>query len=201
MSLINEALRKAQNQRAQSTGLGSDTKKPSLNHTGRPNRFGLMAGLGIFIVILIGLVAGLTVILLSKDKSQTVQASAPVETVASASKTAVQPNRLEPGTEPGTESGALDTVSPVPENSEQLPETVEKPAVTAELNQAIIDWLAQSNVTGVRITSSSSKVILNNDAFTPCDKVNMALDLEIFEIEAKRIIFIDSKGVKYVKQI
>jgi hypothetical protein len=51
----------------------------------------------------------------------------------------------------------------------------------------------------VRITSSSSKVILNNEAFMPGDNVNMNLGLKMLEIEPQRIILVGSNGVKYVK--
>ena len=176
MSLISEALRKVQNQRANNPELGFDDKNQSFNYVDRPNRTGLMVGLGVFIIILIGLVAGLTVILINKDKSQTVQKPASAKSEIPAPEQIAQPSIPKPTTE---------AAKP------------EKPA--AEPNQEIVDWLAQSKVTGVRITDSSSKVILNNDAFMPDDTVNMDLGLKILKIEEQRIILIDSNGVKYVK--
>ena len=187
MSLINEALHKVQNQRTQAPGLGSDNKNQSLNYAVRPNRIGLIIGLGVCIIILVGLVAGLTVVLISKDRSLSVgKPEALAESKTSVSEVVDLPSISEPATEsaePGT----------------QLPthKIIEKPA--AEPNQEIIDWLTQSKVTGVRITQSSSKVILNNDAFMPGESVNMNLGLKVLEIEAERVILIDSNGVKYVK--
>ena len=186
MSLINEALRKVQNQRTQTPELGSNTKNPSFNYTDRPNQTGLMIGLGACIIILIGLIAGLTVILISKDKPQTVQQPVSGKSEASVS---------EKVTPPSTSKTAKESTKP--ETELPTSEIIETPA--PEPNQEIVDWLAQSRVTGVRITHSSSKVILNNDAFMPGDSVNMNLGLKILEIEAQRIILIDSNGVKYVK--
>ena len=146
------------------------------------------------IVILIGLIAGLTVVLLSKDNPQTVQKPASAEPETPVSGITAQQSVPEPTTgsaEPKTET-------PTPEISEQIPVTVEKPTEAAEPNQEIIDWLEQSIITGVRITSSTSKVILNNKAFMPRDNVNMNLGLKVLKIEAHRIILVDSNGVKYV---
>jgi hypothetical protein len=176
MSLISEALRKVQNQRSHSPELGSDDKNQSFNYTHRPNRTGLMIGLGVSIIVLIGLVAGLTVTLINRDKFQTVQKPVSDKSEIPTPEKVAQPSVPKPTTE---------AAKP------------EKPA--AEPNQEIVDWLAQSKVTGIRITDSSSKVILNNDAFMPGDIVNMNLRLEILKIEEQRIILIDSNGVKYVK--
>lgn len=183
MSLISEALRKVQNQRAHNPELGFDDKNQSFNYMDRPNRTGLMVGLGVFIIILIGLVAGLTVILINKDTSQTDQ-----KTISAKSETLTP----EPVAQPSISKPTTEVVNP----GTELP-TPAKPI--AEPNQEIVDWLAQSKVTGIRITDSSSKVILNNDAFMPDDVVNMGLGLKILKIEEQRIILIDSNGVKYVK--
>ncbi len=186
MSLINEALRKVQNQRTQTPELGSDTKNPSFNYTDRPNQTGLMIGLGVSIIILIGLIVGLTVILISKDGPKTAQQPVSDKSEAFVSEK-VTPTSTSKTAKESTKSGTeLST-----------PEIVEMPA--AKPSQEIVDWLAQSRITGVRITHSSSKVILNNEAFMPGDSVNMNLGLKILEIEAQRIILIDSNGVKYVK--
>jgi cytoskeletal protein RodZ len=195
MSLINEALRKAQNQRTQAPQLGSSRGNQSANYAERSNRTGLMIGLGVCIVILIGLIGGLTVVLLSKDTPQTAQKPLSAEPETSVSEITPQPSL----SEPATESTEPETKPLTPEISEQIPVIVETPTEVAEPSQEIIDWLEQSTVTGVRITSSSSKVILNNEAFMPGDNVNMNLGLKMLEIEPQRIILVGSNGVKYVK--
>ena len=200
MSLINEALRKAQNQqRMKSPGLGSGTETHTIGYAERPRQIGLMIGLGMSIVILIGLVAGLTILLLSKSGPQIVQEPATAEPTKPAIETTVRASIPEYATETAsaTESLSKPSTSPL---SEQTPETIEKPATAApKPSQAITDWIAQSTISGVRITTTSSKVILNNKAFVPDETVNMSLGLKVLTIEPERIILIDSNGVEYVK--
>ena len=195
MSLINEALRKVQSQRAQAPELGADSRtgNPSINYTARPSRFGLMIGLSLLIIVLLGLIAGLTFVLLSKGTTQSTPQTAATEPEAPVAKTAAEPSTVTDPVKPKTEIS--ETVSHEP--AAPTPEVAEAPM--AEPNPAIVDWLAQSKITGVRITSSNSKVILNDKGFSPGDNVNPALGLKIFEIEPKRIILIDSNEVQYVK--
>ena len=195
MSLINEALRKAQNQRTQSPGLGSGTENQAIGYAESPRRIGLMIGLGMSIVILIGLVTGLTILLLSKSGPQIVQEPAAAEPLKLATETTAQAAVPESATE--TESVNKLPTPPLPV---QTPATIEKPVtVIPEPSQEITDWIAQSTISGVRITNSSSKVILNNKAFMPDETVNMSLGIKILTIEPERIILIDSNGVEYVK--
>ena len=193
MSLINEALRKAQSERTMAPGLGDDSgiKKPPVNYTTQTNRLGLMIGLSIVILLLLGMIAGLAFVLLNKYAAH----SYPQTTIA-------EPEAPDYSTDKQTsiDNSAAQSIAPAksaPANSE--PETTDVPVPASKPNEEIVDWLAQSKVTGVRITNSSSKVILNNQAFVPGDSVNMTLDLTILKIEAERIIFIDSNNVEYVK--
>ncbi len=196
MSLINEALHKAQNQRHNAPGLNDETNMghPSVNYAPQPSRIGLMIGLGIFIVILIGLVAGLTIVIMDKSEPQTAQNS---ETPA----LPATPN-IEPADVVSTElttAIAPEQQPQIPEALEQSREVIKAPTPEPEPNKEIMDWIEQCTISGVRITSNSSKVILNNKAFIPGDSVNMSLKLKILEIEPERILFIDSNGVEYMK--
>jgi len=218
MSLINEALRKAQNQRKQAPGLGDETHmghQPA-NYADPPNRFGLMVVLGLCSIILLGFVVGLTIVVMSKYAPKTVQQPTPPKTenlpapqttspmeTARIDQTFIQP------VEPLPESAS--TIAPeatpqIPKNVEvpldkTIAETIEAPAPEPEPmpNQEISKWLEQSKISGVRITRSSSKVILNNKAFVKGDHVNLSLGLSVLEIEPERIIFIDANGVEYLK--
>ena len=181
MSPIN----KVQNQRTPKSGRNANDGISQRTHRDGSNSVGIMIGMGVFILILIGLVAGLTFILLSKGSST------PVQTEIPASETVNPPAAIVPPT------GSAEAVSAKPEVAEPPSETIAKPA--AEPNPEILKWLEDSLISGVRITSSSSKVILNNEAFVPGDTVNVKLGLSVLEIEEKRIILIDSNDVKYVK--
>jgi flagellar basal body-associated protein FliL len=71
MSLINQALRKAQHQRspnASNTSAATPaTPQPQFQHNQNTKKSGLLVGLIIGIAVLIGLVSGLTVVLLNKE--------------------------------------------------------------------------------------------------------------------------------------
>ena len=210
MSLINEALRKAQNQRQQAPGLGDDTNlgNQPINYAPQPGRLGLMIGLSLFIIILVGLVAGLTLVIMSKDLSQSAQQpalsqsenTAPPET--SVLETASIDQTTNSASDPRVElkeAAPLDSEPPATEALKQPIEITRKPIAKPEPNPEITAWLEQSTISGVRITSSSSKVILNNKAYMPDEIVNMALELKILEIEPERIRFIDANGAEYIK--
>ncbi len=200
MSLINEALRKAQSQRPQSPELSKslDAGDHSINYANQPKRFGIIIGLSLFIIILLGLIAGLVFVLLSQETKQITTQTAETKPEAPILETISESSNPENLAEKAptvketaelSESGPVEMTSPV----------VKAPVIAAEPDQKIIDWVEQSTVSGVRITSSSSKVLINNRGFSPGDSVSTTLDLKIFEIEAKRIILIDANGVKYVK--
>lgn len=197
MSLINEALRKAQSQRAQNPGLHGDsnTGNQQVNYVDQPKRFGIMIGLGLFIVVLLGLIAGLVFILLSQNTTPANSQTTDIEIKTPASATNSESSFMANPAEKVAET----TEPSKSELTEITPEVAEPPVIAAEPNQEIIDWLNQSVVSGVRITSSSSKVLLNNKGFSPGESVNTSLGLEVFKIEAKRITLIDANGVEYVK--
>ena len=186
MSLINEALRKVQDQRTSAPELSGDESNTQAAHMiGRPNRSRLMIGLGICVVVLFGLVAGLTVLLMRKGQTSDFQGS----------KSLVPDKETIPHSEPAT--GFTDSQI----KTSEVSEVVKVSAVTSEPNQEITDWLAQSKVTGMRISSTGKKVILNNKAFVPGEMVNANLELKVLNIEERRILFVDSKGVQYVKNL
>ena len=208
MSLINEALRKAQNQRTSAPGLGNgfNSGNPSVNYAGRSTPYSLIIGLGLCILILVGLVAGLTTVLLSKNTTSPVQPPAtPVESATPLPGTALEPSIPESATDTAepeptlAESAEPESQGLTPEPAGQAPAAVETPAIISTPNQEIVDWLAQSIVSGLRITSSSSKVILNNKGYMPGEIVNMELGLKVLTIEENRIVFVDANGIEYVK--
>ncbi len=220
MSLINQALRKAQHQRTpnRSATAADHASAPQPNHhqnssTSKP---GLVIGLAAGIALLIGLVAGLTIVVLRKDPAPAVQqATLPVAPINPVTPTATQ-------TQP------LITPAPLPAATQSIEQ--DKPSVLHELrlareaaeakvateaaaaqkaaataiakpSQDIIQWLGQAKVSGVRISASGSKVILNNKAYSVGETVNFGLGLKVLIIQEKRLLFIDPNGKKYMKQL
>ncbi|MFP4068779.1 MAG: hypothetical protein ACLFVC_01235, partial [Opitutales bacterium] len=66
-------------------------------------------------------------------------------------------------------------------------------------SQEIIQWLAESRITGVRLSGGNSKVILNGKAYGIDETVNHALGLSVLAIQEKRVLFVDENGTKYMK--
>ena len=231
MSLINQALKKAQNDRSsapQSPSLsGSNTISTPQTEKRGPN-VGLTLTLVAAFAVMLGLIAVLAVMLL-KDK--------PIVEPAPTSNTAqVEPEASTPA-EPAT-------VTPP-----QPLETTESPEVLAELQRAreaaeaeaarqreaaeaeaarlaaaaaakkaaeeeaarkaaakpdpkVIDWLSKVTISGVRLSGGTdSKVLLNDDAYGVGDTVNYSLGLKVYVIQEQRVLFIDKNDKKYLKRL
>ena len=223
MSLINQALRKAQQQRTPSrpaTAADHASASPT-NYRGNSNQSGLLIGLVAGIALLIGLVAGLTIVVLRKDPTPVTQQAAtlpaPVKQIAPATPV-IQP--LAPPTPAPTQP--LEQGSPSVLNDLRLArvaaqakaaadatsakqvEAAKQLAATkaaAKPSQDIIQWLGKSKISGVRLSTSGNKVILNNKAYSVGETVNLGLGLKVLIIQEKRILFIDPNGKKYLKQV
>jgi len=242
MSLINQALRKAQNDRTPRRM--SDPGSAPATSTGSPSLSGakpmLFIGLLIAVAVLIGLVGGLSVVLFKGDDSPPVAsqtAGASQETSAQAGSTASTPEKSATAPEvinpavPSTETAP--TVSPMERESssavvEELrkareaaeakaaaeaeaalaeakaaEEAAEEAAAraAAEPSQEIIDWLARAQISGVKLSGTNSKVILNGESYAVGEFVNFALGLKVMVIQEKRILFVDENGKKYMKRL
>ena len=223
MSLINQALRKAQQQRTPSrpaTAADHASASPT-NYRGNSNQSGLLIGLVAGIALLIGLVAGLTIVVLRKDPAPVTQQAAtlpaPVKQIAPATPV-IQP--LAPPTPAPTqplEQGspsvlndlrlarmAAEAKAAADATSAKQVEAAKQLAATkaaAKPSQEIIQWLGKSKISGVRLSTSGNKVILNNKAYSVGETVNLGLGLKVLIIQEKRILFIDPNGKKYLKQL
>ena len=218
MSLINQALRKAQDQRttsrvstaAQQANLAQPTQ-PSTNS--RPR---LVIGLITAIVILIGLIAGLTVVMLRTKPAPTEQ-QAPLQTMLPVAP-AVPSSTMEPirsavptltANQPNEQnsSDVLEELHVARQAAEAkaAAETAARQATEARTmakpSQEIIEWLGRATISGVRLSPAGNKVILNNRAYSVGEFVNSSLAIKILIIQEKRILFVDANSKKYLKQL
>ena len=234
MSLINEALRKAQRDRTPSQMYGA-TEQPANFAPGyapQTNKRGLLIGLIIGIAVLIGLVAGLTITVLKKEPTPTQQYAQPPSPQPTAQAARTQPASLpEPttatqpiqpltaratatttATTPATESDSahlLEQLQLARAAAETKAEAAKKAAAeqpakttaTVPPNQSIINWLTQARITGVRLSDSGNKVILNNKPYAVGETVHFGLGLKVLIIQQARILFIDANGKKYMKRL
>ena len=219
MSLINQALRKAQQQRTPSRpATAADHASASHpNYTGNFNKSGLLIGLVAGIALLIGLVAGLTIVVLRKDPAPVAQQAAtlpaPAKQIAPATPV-IQP--LAAPTQPLEQDSpsvlndlriarvAAEAKAAADATSAKQVEAAKQLAATkaaAKPSQDIIQWLGKSKISGVRLSTSGNKVILNNNAYLVGETVNVGLGLKVLIIQEKRVLFIDPNGKKYLKQL
>ena len=202
MSLINQALRKVQNERTANRGtIRSSTPNTAyVHHNGRKNKMGLLIALGGCIAILILFVAGLILALLLKDPKPVFAEANSAEPSARQTDKAATADSLADTVKNNldVQAGRLAT----PEKSVKETYTVTKsPMLVSEPKQEIIEWLSQSIISGIRISRNGSKVILNNKAFTPGEIVNSNFDLRLSEINEEKLLLVDSNGVEYIKRL
>ena len=237
MSLINQALRKAQQDRSPGNSSESGPNQPfggmpsSSDKSMQPM---VIIGLIALVALLIGVAAGLSVVLLKGDSAEpptvagneTPSAPATGSDVPSPAKmtTEAPPAPLDPITPTATET--FQTPTPArseSESSDAAPALVEElrlareaaeakaqaeaeaeaqATATAEANTpAIVEWLTESRISGVRLSPTNSKVILNGEAYGEGEYVNYQLGLKVIRIEETRVLFADDSGKKYMKRI
>jgi len=227
MSLINQALRKAQQDRTPDK-IPSDPGQPMTaggNHSHQsPDSWmkpGLTVGLIIMVALLIGIITGLSVVLL-KDKGTLVVASPEPEppVIRDAIRPSLDAQTRSIPRSPESEStpdvlaelriareaaeaqAAKDAAAALEDNRIATAAAEEAARVlAAKPSQDAINWLSQSKVTGTRISQSGNKVILNGKAFLVGETVHSGLGLKVVKIKEKSIIFTDKTGNNYRKRI
>lgn len=230
MSLINQALKKAQRDRSAAPTSNpipeSNSGMQAAPRAGSGTNKGLALGIIAGFSLLIGVVAGLTVLLLSGDDQQPAplaeaQQPAKVEAPAPAPQPAVAASPAPTSSAPTTSaptSSANDTLSELAAAREAAEaeaakqreamlaaqaaeeEAARKAAATPD--PKIIDWLSKVKLAGVRIADNGdSKVLLNNDAYGAGDTVNYSLGVKVLIIQESRVLFVDKNDKKYLKKL
>lgn len=231
MSLINQALRKAQQQRSGTLPPGSDGPAPTMGMPAQEKRVptGLIIGISAAFALLIGLVLGLSILLL-RDKPEQ-QSQAPTEPVAeqpqtadapppspSVQQTAATPQETLPEQEAETSAPAENLRQAYASASQTTQESGPSSDVLNELRtareeieeqlkepvrspQSIVEWLTKSRISAVRISPNGNKVIMNGNAYSVGEFANYTLRIKVLLIEKSRVLFEDENGKKYMKKI
>lgn len=242
MSLINQALRKAQRDRTPQRMGEAGTGVPFSTTAARTDGMkpGLIIGLVVAVAVLLGLVAGLSMVLLKgSDASPSTQHASVGPAAPEKLATEENPSGLFLKEEPATPE-ALEPLSPVIATAAKSPPALERettPRVVedlrkareaaearakaeaaaaeaearaeeeaaaraaAEPNQDIINWLARAQISGVKLSETESKVILNGKSYSIGEHVNFPLGLKVLIIQEKRVLFVDDNGKKYMKRL
>jgi len=243
MSLINQALRKAQRDRTPNRMAQPGEQSPVAYASSAASGMSpaLVISLVIAVALLIGLVVGLSVVIFKGDSTPPQQvATTPPATPepGGSSQTATppaisttvgpqitQPETTAPVVEARVESGVVGELRKAREAAEaevaaRAKAAAEKEAAEAEKEAAeaivaekaaaraaaqpsedIITWLGSAKLSGVKISETESKVILNGRPYAVGEYVNFKLGLKIMIIQEERVLFVDNNGKKYMKRL
>jgi uncharacterized membrane protein len=185
---------------------------------------GLMIGLIALVALLIGLVAGLSIVLLNDKASPSAEST---HMIAARAPTAPPPEQaialtdqitLAPILQLATVPAAATTPKPSPtalvaelrEASEAsqkaaaeaaaIKEEAAKKAAAAP-SEAIYTWLKAAKITAVRLSESGNKMTLNGRTYTQGDTINYEMGIRCVIIQEKRILFMDQNDKKYMKML
>lgn len=233
MSLINQALHKAQRDRTpnrmpqpgeQSPAAYASTAASGMSPT-------LVIGLVIAVAVLIGLVAGLSVVIFKGDDAPvtvaagnqatpeltTTPQSAPEPTAVTPSTTSISaaPEKVEVAkVEEAAAPSVVEELRKAREEAEaqvaaetklaaEKAKAAEEAAAraTAKPSEDIITWLGTAKISGVKLSETGSKVILNGKSYSVGQFANFKLGLKVLVIQESRVLFIDNNGKKYMKRL
>ncbi|MEM8868448.1 MAG: hypothetical protein AAGC73_09290 [Verrucomicrobiota bacterium] len=220
MSLINQALRKAQRDRAPSRMPQSGAEAGMSTGYASPQQRGpgLIIGLIVGIAVLIGLVAGLTIILLQKEPApapsqtqiastiaaatpQAPAATAPTATAPAAPVTAAveAPPAPAPAESPVTGSPAPSILAELGAARAEVEEQAEAAAIQARTpsSPSVRTWLSTAQVAGVRISERGNKAIINGKTYQAGEMIDYELELEVLSIQQGQIILRDANRKEY----
>jgi hypothetical protein len=209
MSLINNALKKAQRQRSEGSSSaptpGGTSHRPSRRGKAIPAQNLLLIVTGACVVV--ALSVAVTIYLLRTpnppDATTSLVANTPIEPVPNV--TASQPiPAIETPTqaEPEPITAAQADVEPEPAAEvivKQLPEPPPPLETVAQPNLKIYTFIDQLQIMGVRFSGTSSKVLMNDRVYRVNDIVDRTLGLRLTTVTKDSLIFVDANGASYTK--
>ncbi len=218
MSLINEALKKAQNQRTVDltsapssvpAALGSGTSQP-VRIAKRPPPLAARTLMGLLGGGLVGLLAvgGVSFFYFSASPEQPAATKTkppqPSPAVTVASLPPPLPVAITPP--PPIISVALPPI-PSPATTGVAPAGASKPPAappapmpaTPTTNPKISEFVEALRISVVRLTPTDPKVVLNGQVFRLNDVVDRNLQVRLVKIEPSRLVFTDANGFNYTK--
>lgn len=110
------------------------------------------------------------------------------------------PAKTEPAS-PATEPAAA-PVAPAPVAPQIAPPSVApaaKPAVAALPDERVNLYLDKLHVTGIRSSGTDSKVLMNDRVYRVNDIVDRSLNLRLTHVQPGTLTFVDDRGVVYTK--
>ena len=199
MSLINEALKKAQRQRSDhppgSPAGSAGGFEPRVQANRTQSIVLIAAGAAVLVVCSVGL----TIYLVNRPPPvapEPVVAAAPVQVSTTATADSPSPVIIAPVT--ATPAVVETPVAPDPAAPVPAPEITPVAApTTPEL--AIQLWVDAIRVMGIRSSGGESKVLMNDRVYRVNDIVDRTLVVKLVKVEPEMLTFTDTKGAIYTK--
>ena len=198
MSLINDALKKAQRQRTGDPG----SALPTMQGGGRgPSKMGtpmlVLIGAGLVLLVVLAVVA--TVMYVSPKTPEPVAAVTKPAAPAAAPSKAPQVVVASTAVTPPVVSVESAKVSPTPAPADAAPVINVAPLVAATPDEQVQALIDKMRVTGVRTSASGSKVLMNDHIVRLNDLVDRDSGLRLVKIEDGTLTFKDKQGATYTK--
>jgi hypothetical protein len=209
MSLINEALKKAQRQHGDAPLSPdcphSDESSTRVVRRAKPLGFdSFIARLGLCALVLILIVGGGVYVSHRLSNSAPTPTSAQVAATDSIATNAPAPPPLAP---------AADAIIEIPSTAE--PEANTQPVVTApvepstpepvkssaplRMDTRAIAFIESARISGIRASSTESKVLMNDRVYRVGDTVEHELEVKLVSIAANALTFEDIAGARYTR--
>lgn len=197
MSLINEALKKAQRLRQEDSAPGSDASESApadrvikRSPPKSTNTMVLLVAGGVALIVLSVVV---TVFLLNRPAASP---SAPIGNLTPEAP-AVPPVLITPPFIPTIEPAPIIIAAAPPE---PVPVTPPPLPADSQPDPRVAAFVETIRVAGIRSSGSESRVLMNERVYRVNDLVDRALNIRLTKVEADTLTFADANGISYVKK-
>jgi len=207
MSLISDALRKAQRNRSGDGPADTGGGRPMRTGSG-PGSQAILIGAGV-VVVLVVVAAGAVVWLLRPNEEEIARRvaearaadtmPAPVAAAPVAEKEAApQPERAPTAPPPLIELAIPETVAAPPAPGSATRATTSLTPLPSGVSPAAIQaYIDDLSIAGVRSSGNDSRVLMNDKVYRVEDYVNRDFGLVLTEVEPNRLTFRDQAGNEY----
>ncbi len=204
MSLINDALKKVRNQSAMRTepieSASSAHPAPHNNYGNRSLSPSLLPWMIItaFITVLAVTCAILAMVIFYQSSPTEPEANH----AGSESAVAVDNPKLEEQETPSVPAAATHPQATDSASFLRAPSAADRIETLDDVgtpSAAVVHWLAESTISGVRLAGQQSRVMLNGRTYRIGETVHFELGIVVRAIQESRVLFEDTQGLRYVK--
>lgn len=195
MSLINEALKKAQRQRTDDTadpmaavGAGDSARR----NPGSGKKTVFLIGGGAVALVVLSVI--LTISLVSRPPAEPAPAAPPEIKLPAPAPVAEVPVMTPVPTPSPNPPAPVAEIAPPP-----APAVAAAPVVTARPDAQVQAFVDGVKITGVKAAGDESRVLMNDKVYRVNEMVERTLGVRLLKVEADNLTFSDANGVTYLK--